>query len=505
MYEVKGHLIGGEWVQTPDGVERKEFEVHDRTTDELIAHVPEACDEQIGEAMANANRIWREGSWHRRTSLVHRAECMLRAAQIAERRREEIVDAMLAECGKTRVECQADVTEGIHMLQAAYARGRLGRVGEVVRGEHPDRWSEVQHVPIGPCVAIAPWNFPFALPIWLTAVPLVAGNPVILKPAEQTPLCAQLLAEIYAEAGVPAGVFQMLQGMGETVGEKLVMDPRVARVLFTGSSEVAAHLTKLQAELFPHRLPMVAECGGKNVIGVMPMRNIEDFDMAAKAVAMSITRTSGQRCVSCSRVVVHEKAMDAFLSRLTHELAKQVIGDSRRPAVTMGPLIDGRAANRWEDLREEARQLELKPVYDSKVSEAFASAGNWAAPSVWVQPRDDEHRFQREEFFVPFAVVIQVGSFDEMIDVMNATDCGLAAGLFSDNPRDLARFETEVDAGILYENMGIIGAEVQLPFGGEKSSGRGMASADSLWAAVTRERAITRNVGYTLPFAQGLK
>jgi aldehyde dehydrogenase (NAD+) len=336
------------------------------------------------------------------------------------------------------------------------------------------------------------------------AVALVEGNTVVWKPAEQTPLCGQVVAEMMADAGVPDGVFNLLQGFGET-GAHLVEDDRVDTVLFTGSAEVGHEIAEQAAGESDKRA--ACEMGGKNAIVVT---EAADLDIAVHAAVMSSFKTTGQRCVSSERLIVHTDVYEEFRERFV-ELAERVaVGDPLESETFMGPLIDESAVEKVTGYNDLARNeganvlVDRTELADDEIPDGHAE-GHWIGPFVYEADPEESLRCTSEEVFGPHVALMEYeGPVERAVDIQNDTDYGLAGAIISEDYRQLNYYRDHAELGLAYANLPCIGAEVQLPFGGVKRSGNGYPSAREVIEAVTDRTAWTVNNDRDIQMAQGL-
>jgi RHH-type proline utilization regulon transcriptional repressor/proline dehydrogenase/delta 1-pyrroline-5-carboxylate dehydrogenase len=388
-------------------------------------------------------------------------------------RRDELSGIIIKESGKVWRESDADVCEAIdfceyyaRMAVPMFERKRLGRF----IGELDEQW----HEPRGVAVIISPWNFPLAICTGMTAAALVTGNTAVVKPAEQTPGIARVMAEILWQAGAPKDVLHFVPGLGETVGAALVRDPRIALIAFTGSKAVGLDIIRA-AGVTPEEQPFVkkviCEMGGKNAIII---DESADLDEAVLAVRHSAFGFQGQKCSACSRVIVVESAHDHFLHRLVESTKALVIGDPVNPGTDVGPVIDDEAAAKIQSYvdigkKEGTLSLAMTPAPGLERVSGKPVIG----PHIFSGIRP-EHRLANEEIFGPVLSVIKVKDFEEALKVANATPYKLTGGVFSRKPSNLERAKREYRVGNLYVNRGITGALVaRQPFGGFGMSGVG--------------------------------
>ena len=479
------NFVGGTW-----GVPRADFASRNPARAEAtVGHFPATADAECRAAVASAREAF--PAW-RRTSRVLRAEAFDRLAKLIDAETDALALLMAQECGKTLAECRAEVVEGLHMVQYVCGTGRMP-FGEIVASELPEKDAFVRRKPWGVVAVITPWNFPFAVPLWMLGPSLIEGNTAVFKPSEETPAVGQRLVELFAQAGFPAGTVNLVHGDGRT-GEALVRDRDVNVVLFTGSYDVGKRIQELSTA-FPDRT-VAAEMGGKNAVIVC---DDADFDLAVNAGVLSAFRTTGQRCVSASRVLVHDRLMDRYAEAFVRTAKRLTFGDPLDAGTFAGPLIHAEAVAKVEKYNALAKGEGVQVLLD-----AVRPAGNFLTPFVYRTPHDAKMRCTREEVFGPHAALIPFATDEEAAVIANATEYGLSMAVITESYRRMRFFRDECDYGMGYANLPCIGAEVHLPFGGVKRSGNGRPSAAGLVDAVTHRVAWTVNHGTTIRMAQGL-
>jgi aldehyde dehydrogenase (NAD+) len=321
--------------------------------------------------------------------------------------------------------------------------------------------------PVGVVGLITPWNFPVAIPVWKMAPALVAGNTVVFKPAELTPLCAVKLIEIFQEAGIPAGVLNLVLGSGSTVGRTVVNHPQVDAISFTGSNEVGNGIYEQASR---RGIRVQCEMGGKNPIVVM---EDADIDLAIEGVIQGGFGSTGQRCTAASRAIVHESIAEQFLQGLMNRIRKIRIGEGINLETDMGPLVDEHQMNRVLEYIETGKQEGAQLVYGGRrLDDPPYDKGLFVKPTLFdrVQP---SMRIAREEIFGPVVSVLRVKSFDEAVEVANAVPFGLSASIYTQDITKAMRFVEVAEVGKVHINSSTIGGEAQAPFGGTKATGIG--------------------------------
>jgi aldehyde dehydrogenase (NAD+) len=340
--------------------------------------------------------------------------------------------------------------------------------GHTVPAELPDKLAMSVRMPVGVVAAITPFNFPLAIPTWKLMPALVAGNTCVLKPAEDVPLLASLLGEIFADAGLPPGVINIVHGAGEVVGQRLLEHPDVRVVSFTGSKEVGVHVARTAADTLKH---VHLELGGKNAIIVM---DDADVDNAVEGILWSAFGTSGQRCTAASRVIVHERVYDELAGKLVARAEKMRLGDGLDPSVDVGPLINRAAIEKVHRYTEIGRDEGATVLTGG---ERWSEGGElFYRPTVFGDVERDM-RVAREEIFGPTTSLIRCRDLDDAIAISNSVEYGLSSSIYTRDVNAAFRAMRDLDTGITYINAGTTGAEVHLPFGGTKATGNGHREA----------------------------
>src|SRR3954463_16487932 len=323
-----GSYIGGQWFHPKST--RLVRNINPADPNEVIAEFPAATTADVERAIDTAQNSFR--SW-KKTPGPERGRVLWRAADMARRRADEIARTLTREEGKILKEAKGEVMKGISLLEY-YAGEGFRMQGKTLPSEARDTFTYTIRRPLGVVGLIAPWNFPWAIPVWKSAPALAAGNTVVFKPAELTPATATLLAEIYQEAGLPAGVFNMIVGSGTIVGEAMVQSPVLRAISFTGSNEVGGALYVKAAQ---RGAKVTCEMGGKNAVIVMPDA---DLDKAAVAIHGGAFGSTGQRCTATSRVIVHPDIKSKLVDRLVAMAEKIKLGPGLDQSSDMGPSVD---------------------------------------------------------------------------------------------------------------------------------------------------------------------
>jgi aldehyde dehydrogenase (NAD+) len=464
--------------------------------DEVIGAFPLGRGEAVESAVAAARAAYPQ--W-RRTSRVLRAELFDHLAQLIKRDTDTLAVLMARECGKVLNECRAEVIEGLHMVQYVFGTGRMP-MGEVLSSEIAEKDAFVRRKPWGVAAVITPWNFPFAVPLWMLGPSLVEGNTVVFKPSEDTPAIGQRLVELFAEAGFPKGVINLVHGDGET-GEALVKHAGVNIVLFTGSYAVGSRIQQISAGMYDRIV--ACEMGSKSAVIVCEDARL---DLAVTCGILSAFKTSGQRCVSSGRILVHEKLIDEYARRFVATAKRLRIGNPLDTESFTGPVINQAAVEKIESYNDLAKKEGAQILLDGgRLQPGDNGRGCFLSPFVYRQEAKPGIRTVREEVFGPHLALIPFRTNEEAARIYNDTEYGLSMAIITESYRNMRFFRDECEYGMGYVNLPSIGAEVHLPFGGVKKSGNGHPSAAGLVEAVTHKTAWTVNHAEEVKMAQGLR
>ncbi|RJP20297.1 MAG: L-glutamate gamma-semialdehyde dehydrogenase [Candidatus Abyssobacteria bacterium SURF_5] len=434
-------------------------------TDQVVGRIAQASIADADHALQTAQIAFE--AWQA-VSPENRAKYLFRAAEIMAARRVELAALKVYEVGKGWREADADVAEAIDYLRY-YGRQMIRLNAQTLTARLPGETNEYIYRGRGVGLIIAPWNFPLAILTGMSSAAVVAGNAVILKPAEQSPIIAAHLMQIYEEAGIPAGVVNLLPGPGQPLGEYLVKSPDVSFIAFTGSQEVGLRIDRLAAE-HPARNAVkrvIAEMGGKNAVIIDESADLDDAVLGVTASAFSY---QGQKCSAASRVIVLDSVYDTFLPRLIEAARSLKVGPAEDPGAQVGPVIDNDALQKilgYIKLGKEQARL----VLETDVS--HLRDGFYVGPTIFADVAP-ESPLAQEEIFGPVLAVIRARDFEDALHIANATRFGLTGGLYSRTPKHVELARRRFLVGNLYINRKITGAIVRRqPFGGFKMSGVG--------------------------------
>ncbi len=458
------NYIAGEWVDSASG---ETFETTSPATGETLGVFPRSSAEDVDRAVAAAAEAFEE--W-RLVPAPRRGEILFRFGRLLSEQKDELAELMAREMGKVLPEAAGDVQEAIDM---SFYMGGEGRrlFGQTTPSELRDKFNMSVRQPIGVVGAITPWNFPIAIPSWKITPALVCGNTVVFKPATDTPLLGERFVELLVEAGLRAGVLNIVHGGGGEVGDRLVRHPEVRVITLTGSRETGVEVMRNAADTLKH-VPL--ELGGKNAIIVL---DDADLDLAIEGIVWSAFGTSGQRCTAASRVIVQEGAYEELQSRLVAAAEKLRLGPGWEEGVDVGPVINRGALEKIHSYTEVGLDEGAKLLTGGEVASGDGlGEGFFYRPTVFGEV-DPGMRIAQEEIFGPTTALIRVRDVDEAIRVSNGIRYGLSSSIFTRDVNKAFRAMRDLQAGITYINAGTIGAEVHLPFGGTKDTGNGHREA----------------------------
>jgi aldehyde dehydrogenase (NAD+) len=455
------NFINGEWL-APRGNNAIENR-NPANTGELIGMFPASTADDTAIAIDAAKAAYEK--W-RLVPAPKRAEILYRAAEILIQRKEDYSRDMTREMGKVLAETRGDVQEAIDMTYLMAGEGRR-QFGQTTPSELPNKFAMCVRTPIGVNGLITPWNFPMAIPSWKIMPALVCGNTVVIKPAEDTPLSTYNLAQALAEAGLPAGVLNVVFGKGTVVGTAILDSKDVGLVSFTGSTEVGRIISKSCAPTFKK---CHLEMGGKNIIIVM---NDANLDLAVDGAIWGGFGTSGQRCTAASRVAVHKDVYANFVERFVARAKALKVGDGLDAINEMGPSISETQLDTVMKYVEIGKNEGAKLAAGGHRLESGALARGWFHEPTIFTDCDPKMRVAQEEIFGPVVSVIPFGTFDEALSIANGVEYGLSAAIYTRNINNAFRAQRDLETGIVYVNAPTIGAETHLPFGGIKNTGNG--------------------------------
>jgi len=452
------NYIGGEWKSSASN--ETITSINPANKNEIVGYVQSSTLEDLDAAVASAKLA--QKSW-RKLSGAARGDYLFKAANIMESKLGEIAESMTREMGKTLPEAKGETARGIAILRY-YAGEGMRKVGDVIPSTDSEAFMFTTRVPLGVVGVIAPWNFPVAIPIWKIAPALIYGNTVVLKPATETAVTATKVVECLAEAGLPAGVINLVTGNGSVIGQGLAEHKDVNGLTFTGSNSVGKRVG--QAAL-ARGAKYQLEMGGKNPIIIAADA---DLDLAVDATISGGIRSTGQKCTATSRVIIAREVYESFKEKLVAKMSQLKVGHGLDSDTWLGPCA---SENQMKSVLSYVQKgidegADLLFGGERLLKDGLAD-GFFVTPAVFdkVTP---SMTIAREEIFGPVLALIQVDSIAEGIELANDSDFGLSASIFTQNIAHILAFIQDMDAGLVRINSETAGVELQAPFGGMKQS-----------------------------------
>jgi acyl-CoA reductase-like NAD-dependent aldehyde dehydrogenase len=452
------HWINGEATPSDSGQYLDDLNPED---DSVFARLAAGTASDIDRAVQTAQQAF--GSFSK-TLASEREAILSRTAGLLEQNREEFVEILIDEVGSPMGKAQFEVQYAIGCLRAAAGVARQIR-GETIPPDIPGRLSISVRQPLGVVASIAPFNVPFLKHTKLSSTPLATGNTVVLLASEFASVTALRLAELYKEAGLPDGAFNVITGLGADIGDSLTTHPLVRAVMFTGSSRVGQHISELCAK---QRKRVVLELGGKNPLVILKDANI---DAAVEAAAFGSFFFQGQACMASSRIYVERPVMDEFVDKFKAKAEALGMGDLHDPSTWLGPIISDRQRNRVRTHIEDAREKGVNIVTGGEWD------GNRCKPTI-LTGVNEEMTVCREETFGPVTSIYPVDSPEEALEKANDTNFGLSAAVFTQDIDKALTLAQSINAGMVHINAPTLNDEPHVPFGGIGDSGFGREGTD---------------------------
>ncbi|MDW0116120.1 aldehyde dehydrogenase family protein [Sporosarcina thermotolerans] len=452
------NYIDGQWVEASTGQTAESL--NPANVDDVVGRYQLSSSEDLDQAVEAA---WKAQKEWRKLPGSARGDILFKAADIMEKRIDEIARTMTREMGKTFPEAKGETARGVAILRY-YAGEGMRPVGDVIPSTDSSAIMFTTRTPLGVVGVITPWNFPVAIPMWKAAPALIYGNAVVMKPASEAAVTCAKVIDCLHEAGIPAGVINMVTGSGSVVGQGLAEHPKVSGITFTGSNGVGKKLGQLALE---RGIKYQLEMGGKNPVIVA---EDADLDLAVDATISGGLKSTGQKCTATSRVIVHEDVYEEFREKLLAKVAEITVGDGLNEGSWMGPSVSENQLNTVLSYVQKGKEEGAKLLYGGNRCEKGANAkGFFVEPAVFDEVTPDM-AIAREEIFGPVLALMKVSSFEEALDVANDSDYGLSASVFTTNISKALSFINEMDAGLVRINAESAGVELQAPFGGMKQS-----------------------------------
>lgn len=455
------NFIEGEWRESSSS--RTAENINPANTDDVLGVIKQATREEARAAVESAARAF--PGW-RSTPAPTRGRIVATAARLMEKHKEELAQLLTREEGKTIAESRGELQRSINV--ADFCAGESRRMnGETIQSELPLNFAYTIKQPIGVVACVTPWNFPVAIPVWKLAPALVAGNSVVFKPASLTPATAVRIVEIFAEAGIPPGVLNLIIGSGSEAGDEIIGHPAVKAVSFTGSNGVGI---RLYEQLSRRGAKCQCEMGGKNPVVVL---EDADMELAVESTAQGAFGSSGQRCTATSRAVVVNDVADEFVERLAARANSMRIGNGADAKTEMGPSVDESQFKTVLEYIDIGGEDGAKLICGGKRATGDGlDKGYFVQPTIFDQVTPDM-RIAREEIFGPVLSVLRVKDFAEAMQVANDCEYGLSSSIFSNDAARIFRFVDEIETGMTHINSPTTGGEAHIPFGGIKGTGIG--------------------------------
>ncbi|MHA7682736.1 aldehyde dehydrogenase [Cupriavidus sp. PET2-C1] len=453
--------IDGRWADAADGAT---FETINPATGKVLARVAACGAQDVDRAVAAARKAFQSGVWSDMPRSARKAT-LLRLSHLIDTHREELALLETLDMGKPIAETlHYDIPEA-GRTYAWYAEA-IDKIYDEIAPTGPDVLATITREPLGVVAAVVPWNYPLLMASWKVAPALAAGNSVVLKPAEQSPLTALRLAELAEEAGIPAGVFNVVPGLGAAAGQALGRHPDVDCIAFTGSTATGKRFMEYSGQSNLKRVWL--ECGGKSPHIVFD--DCPDLDRAAQAAAIGIFSNQGEICIAGSRLYVQSGIYDAFMEKLEAHAARMQPGDPLDPATAMGAIVDGAQLQRVMSYVQSGEDEGARLRAGGKRAHTD-SGGFYMQPTIFECPTQSL-TIVREEIFGPVLAVTRFESEEEAIRMANDSPYGLGSGLWTSNLSRAHRVSRKLQAGLVWVNC-YMDSDVTVPFGGVKQSGSG--------------------------------
>ena len=454
------NYINGRWVKG-----RSTFQTINPANEELVADIAQADLTDVDAAVNAATEAFK--SW-RLVPAPLRGELLFKVGDILKHKKEELSQLLTRDMGKVIAEARGDVQEAIDM---AYYMGGEGRrlLGYTAPVEMPNKFGMAVRDPAGVVGLITPWNFPIAVPSWKLFPALVAGNTIIWKPSPETPAISAAFVQVFEEAGLPPGVFNLIMAPGAEVGKALVEHPQVRVLSFTGSTTTGRAIAQSAAKL---NKKLSLEMGGKNAIIVMDDANVE---LVTDATLWASFGTSGQRCTAASRLIAQKGIVSKVKESLVERTKTLRLGDGLDPKIDVGPVINKAALDRIHNYVQIGQKEGARALVGASVAD-INGRGFFYSPTVFdgVNPGST---LEAEEIFGPVLSIIEANSLEEAIEINNRSQYGLSTSIFTQDVNRAFTAMRDIATGLVYINHGTTGAEIQFPFGGVRGTGNGHREA----------------------------
>ncbi|MFD0678035.1 MULTISPECIES: alpha-ketoglutaric semialdehyde dehydrogenase GucD [unclassified Paenibacillus] len=452
------NYINGEWSASVSG--QTVSSISPANKNEVVGYIQLSTSEDLDRAVQSAKHA--QKAW-RKLAGSARGEFLYKAANVMEKRLNEIAETMTREMGKTLPEAKGETARGIAILRY-YAGEGMRKVGDVIPSTDADALMFTTRVPLGVVGVIAPWNFPVAIPIWKMAPALIYGNSVVLKPAQETAVTAAKVIECFAEAGFPAGVINLITGKGSVIGQGLAEHSDVSGITFTGSNQVGKQVGQA---CLARGAKYQLEMGGKNPVIVAADA---DLDLAVDGTISGGLRSTGQKCTATSRVIVLSEVYDEFREKLMAKVRTIKVGNGLEGDTWMGPCANENQLETVLSYIQKGIEEGAELLHGGGRPEDPALAdGFFVTPTVFDNVTSSM-TISKEEIFGPVLALIKVDTIEQAIEAANEVEFGLSASIYTASISNLLSFIQDMDAGLVRVNAETAGVELQAPFGGMKQS-----------------------------------
>lgn len=467
-------LINNQWVDSSDG---STFETLNPATGEVIAKVSAASAADVDRAVKAARKALEMGPW-KTMDAADRGRLLFRLADLVEQNASELAVLEALNCGKTITDSRGDLTGVVNTLR--YYAGWADKIEGKTVPVRGNFLSYTLRQPVGVVGQIIPWNFPLLMLAWKWGPALACGNTLLLKPAEQTPLTALRLGELAIEAGFPAGVINILNGMGETTGNAIVVHPDVDKIAFTGHVDTAKLIQKAAADTLKRT---TFELGGKSPNVIFADANMDD---AVAGAFHAIYFHGGQCCTAGSRLFVEKKIHQEFVERLAEKSKERRLGDPLDPQTEQGPQV---SKEQMDKILGYVKMGQKQGATLMTGGHRVGNKGFFVEPTIFDNVRDDM-AIAKDEIFGPVVSVLPFTSMDEVIERANSTFYGLAAGVWTRDIDKAHRYAREIKAGTIWVNC-YHQVDTTTPFGGFKMSGQGRENGEAALEHYTETKTVT--------------
>ncbi|MCS5658445.1 MAG: aldehyde dehydrogenase family protein [Dehalococcoidia bacterium] len=453
--------IGGKWVESSTG---RTYTITNPASNESV--LAEFQTSGVDDALKAVDAAHEALAGWANTPAPVRAGILFRAIEILRQRGDDIARTITLEEGKPLSDAQGEVKRSLNIMEYAAGEGRR-MFGYTTPSELPDTVAYTTRRPLGVVAVITPWNFPLAIPAWKIAPALICGNTIVFKPASATPWSAIKLMEVFEEAGLPAGVLNVVTGPGGSVGNALVESPLVKGISFTGSTEIGTGIYSHGASLLKK---VQCEMGGKNAVILLADA---DIDKALGGIIQGAFGSTGQRCTATSRVIVEEAIYDEFMEQLIDRTSKLKIGDGLDPEVDVSPLASKAQFDTVMEYIGIGTEEGAELVQGGQaVTGGIFNQGYYVEPTIFADVQTDM-RIAQEEIFGPVLTVLKAEDLEDAIQIANSVKFGLSSSVYTKDLTQAFEYINTVESGMVHVNAPTLGGEVHLPFGGLGASGVG--------------------------------